>query len=76
MEAVGQLTGGIAHDFNNVLQASAADWEMAQRRVEQGRAGEAGHHLALGRKSVQRTRPAEGQNRRLILSTHRGALHG
>ncbi len=63
MEAVGQLTGGIAHDFNNMLQGITGSLEMAQRRVEQGRAGEAGHHLALGRKSVQR---AAALTRRLL----------
>ncbi len=54
MEAIGQLTGGIAHDFNNVLQGITGSLEMMQRRVDQGRAGEAGRHLAAARRSVQR----------------------
>ncbi len=54
MEAIGQLTGGIAHDFNNVLQGITGSPDMMQRRVDQGRPGEIGRHLASARRSVQR----------------------
>ncbi len=54
MEAIGQLTGGIAHDFNNMLQAIGGSTELAQRRVTQGRAGEAAHYLDNVRQTVER----------------------
>ena len=54
MEAVGQLTGGIAHDFNNMLQAIGSSLELMQRRVEQGRAAEAGRFVDNARATVAR----------------------
>jgi signal transduction histidine kinase/CheY-like chemotaxis protein len=54
MEAIGQLTGGIAHDFNNMLQAIGGSTELAQRRVTQGRAGDAAHYLDNVRQTVER----------------------
>jgi signal transduction histidine kinase len=54
MEAIGQLTGGIAHDFNNMLQVIGGSLEIAQRRIAQGRAGEAAKHAETVRQTVER----------------------
>ncbi len=71
MEAVGQLTGGIAHDFNNMLQAIAGGLEMARRRVEQNRPGEAGRYLDAAREASNR---AAGLTRRLLAFARRQRL--
>jgi len=71
MEAVGQLTGGIAHDFNNMLQAIGGSLEMMQRRVEQGRAGEAVRYVDSARATVAR---AAALTSRLLAFARRQAL--
>jgi PAS domain S-box-containing protein len=71
MEAVGQLTGGIAHDFNNMLQGVAGGLDMARRRIEQGRAEEAGRYLDASRTAVGR---AAGLTRRLLAFARRQRL--
>ncbi|RYF19731.1 MAG: response regulator [Oxalobacteraceae bacterium] len=71
MEAVGQLTGGIAHDFNNMLQAIGGSLEMLQRRVEQGRAGEAMRFVDSARTTVAR---AAALTSRLLTFARRQAL--
>jgi C4-dicarboxylate-specific signal transduction histidine kinase len=54
MEAVGQLTGGIAHDFNNMLQGIAGAIDLIERRIGQGRVGEAGRYIHTARQAVDR----------------------
>ena len=71
MEAVGQLTGGIAHDFNNMLQAIGGSLEMVRRRVEQGRADEAGRFLESARRTIER---AAALTHRLLAFARRQAL--
>ena len=71
MEAVGQLTGGIAHDFNNMLQAIGGSLELMWRRVEQGRAGEAGRYVESARKTVER---GAALTHRLLAFARRQAL--
>ena len=71
MEAVGQLTGGIAHDFNNMLQAISSSLELMHRRLEQGRADEAGHLVDSARKAVSR---AAALTNRLLAFARRQAL--
>ena len=71
MEAVGQLTGGIAHDFNNMLQGIAGGLELMERRIDQGRASEAGRYVALARQSVDR---ASGLTHRMLAFARRQAL--
>ena len=71
MEAVGQLTGGIAHDFNNMLQAIGGGLELAQRRVEQGRAAEAARYVEGARTTVAR---AAALTHRLLAFSRRQAL--
>jgi signal transduction histidine kinase len=53
MEAVGQLTGGIAHDFNNMLQAITSGLTLLERRISEGRAGEAGRYFAAIRQAAE-----------------------
>ncbi len=71
MEAVGQLTGGIAHDFNNMLQAISGSLELLHRRVQQGRADEAGHLVDGARQTVKR---AAALTNRLLAFARRQAL--
>lgn len=71
MEAVGQLTGGIAHDFNNMLQAIGGSLEMVRRRVEQGRADEAGRFLESATRTIDR---AAGLTHRLLAFARRQTL--
>ncbi len=53
MEAVGQLTGGIAHDFNNMLQAITSGLTLLERRISEGRPGEAGRYFAAIRQAAE-----------------------
>ena len=71
MEAVGQLTGGIAHDFNNMLQAIGGSLELMRRRVEQGRAEEAGRFVEAAAQVVRR---ATGLTHRLLAFARRQTL--
>jgi PAS domain S-box-containing protein len=63
MEAIGQLTGGIAHDFNNMLQGVVGGLDMAQRRQDEGRGGDAGRYMVAARDAAER---AAGLTRRLL----------
>lgn len=72
MEAIGQLTGGIAHDFNNMLQVIGGSMEMAQRRLDQGRVDEAGHHMEGVSQTVGR---AAALTNRLLAFARRQPLH-
>ncbi len=71
MEAVGQLTGGIAHDFNNMLQAISGSLELIDRRIEQGRSGEAARFLDSARRTVER---ASALTTRLLAFARRQSL--
>lgn len=71
MEAVGQLTGGIAHDFNNMLQGISGGLDIARRRIEDGRAAEAGRFLERAYEAVGR---AAGLTRRLLAFARRQRL--
>ncbi len=71
MEAVGQLTGGIAHDFNNMLQAISGSLELIDRRIEQGRSGEAARFLDSARRTVER---ASALTARLLAFARRQSL--
>jgi signal transduction histidine kinase/CheY-like chemotaxis protein len=66
MEAVGQLTGGIAHDFNNMLQAITSGLTLLERRISEGRAGEAGRYFAAIRQAAESA--ARLTNRLLVFS--------
>jgi PAS domain S-box-containing protein len=72
MEAVGQLTGGIAHDFNNMLQGIAGGLELMQKRIQQGRPGEAGRYIDATLQAVQR---AAALTHRLLAFARRQTLH-
>jgi nitrogen-specific signal transduction histidine kinase len=54
MEAVGQLTGGLAHDFNNLLGGIMGALEVAQMKLEQGKAEDVPRLLSLGETAVHR----------------------
>ena len=71
MEALGQLTGGIAHDFNNMLQAIGGGLEMAQRRMQQGRAADMSRHVEAARQTVAR---AAALTHRLLAFARRQTL--
>jgi PAS domain S-box-containing protein len=71
MEAIGQLTGGVAHDINNMLQGIVGGLEMARRRVEKGRAAEAGRYLDAARDASDR---AAALTNRLLAFARRQAL--
>jgi signal transduction histidine kinase/CheY-like chemotaxis protein len=66
MEAVGQLTGGIAHDFNNMLHAIMGGLTLLERRISDGRTGEAGRYLAAIRQAAESA--ARLTNRLLVFS--------
>ena len=66
MEAVGQLTGGVAHDFNNMLQAILGGLTLLERRISEGRVGEAGRYFAAIRQSAESA--AKLTNRLLVFS--------
>ena len=66
MEAVGQLTGGVAHDFNNMLQAITGGLTLLERRISEGRIGEAGRYFAAIRQSAESA--AKLTNRLLVFS--------
>jgi PAS domain S-box-containing protein len=71
LEAVGQLTGGIAHDFNNMLQGITGGLDMARRRIEQARAGDALRYLDAAQDAAQR---AAALTRRLLAFARRQRL--
>jgi signal transduction histidine kinase len=71
MEAIGQLTGGIAHDFNNMLQAIGGSMEMVQRRIEQGRTGDALRFMDSVGQTVER---ASALTNRLLAFARRQPL--
>ncbi len=66
MEAVGQLTGGIAHDFNNMLHAIMSGLTLLERRINEGRTGEAGRYFAAIRQAAESA--ARLTNRLLVFS--------
>ncbi len=66
MEAVGQLTGGIAHDFNNMLHAITGGLTLLERRISEGRVGEAGRYFAAIRQAAESA--ARLTNRLLVFS--------
>ena len=66
MEAVGQLTGGIAHDFNNMLHAIMSGLTLLDRRIAEGRGGEAGRYIAAIRQAADSA--ARLTNRLLVFS--------
>ena len=66
MEAVGQLTGGIAHDFNNMLHAITSGLTLLERRIGEGRVGEAGRYFAAIRQAAESA--ARLTNRLLVFS--------
>ena len=66
MEAVGQLTGGIAHDFNNMLHAIGSGLTLLDRRIAEGRVGEAGRYIAAIRQAADSA--ARLTNRLLVFS--------
>jgi nitrogen-specific signal transduction histidine kinase/CheY-like chemotaxis protein len=66
MEAVGQLTGGIAHDFNNMLHAITGGLALLERRIGEGRVGEAGRYFAAIRQAAESA--ARLTNRLLVFS--------
>jgi PAS domain S-box-containing protein len=71
MEAIGQLTGGIAHDFNNMLQGVTGALDLAGRRLDEGRAGEAARYMVAARDAAGR---AAGLTRRLLAFARRQRL--
>ena len=66
MEAVGQLTGGVAHDFNNMLHAITSGLTLLERRISEGRIGEAGRYFAAIRQAAESA--ARLTNRLLVFS--------
>ena len=54
METMGRLTSGVAHDFNNLLQGIGSNLDMAQLRVEQGRAAEVHRYVETAHEGVNR----------------------
>jgi PAS domain S-box-containing protein len=71
MEAVGQLTGGIAHDFNNLLQGIVGSLGIVQRRIAQGRAGDAERFITAAMTSANR---AAALTHRLLAFSRRQPL--
>ncbi|QXH59181.1 PAS domain-containing protein [Pseudomonas maumuensis] len=54
MEAIGQLTGGIAHDFNNLLGGILGALELAEKRLNEGRAEACRHMLGIVQQNASR----------------------
>ena len=54
METMSRLTSGVAHDFNNLLQGIGSNLDMAQLRVEQGRAAEVHRYVETAHEGVDR----------------------
>ncbi len=54
MQAVGQLTGGLAHDFNNLLGGILGALELAQAKLDQGKAEDVPRYLSLGESALRR----------------------
>jgi PAS domain S-box-containing protein len=71
MEAVGQLTGGLAHDFNNLLTVVSGALEMIGKRMEQGRAADAGKYVSAAQDSARR---AAALTHRLLAFSRRQTL--
>jgi C4-dicarboxylate-specific signal transduction histidine kinase len=69
MEAVGQLTGGIAHDFNNMLHAITSGLTLLERRIGEGRVGEAGRYFAAIRQSCRKRRKTDQSIARVFASS-------
>jgi PAS domain S-box-containing protein len=71
MEAVGQLTGGIAHDFNNLLQGIVGSLDLVQKRLSDGRLGEAQRYINGAMTSANR---AAALTHRLLAFSRRQPL--
>jgi hypothetical protein len=71
MEAVGQLTGGLAHDFNNLLGGVSGALDRADRRLEEGRIGDAARYVDAARQAVER---AAALTHRLLAFSRRQTL--
>lgn len=71
MEAVGQLTGGVAHDINNMLQGIAGSLDLLERRIRQGRLGDAERYIAGARRAVE---SAAGLTHRMLAFARRQTL--
>jgi signal transduction histidine kinase len=71
METVGQLTGGVAHDFNNIVQVLTSGITLMERRIQQGRAAEAGAYLPAMRQAAEN---AAALTNRLLAFSRRQTL--
>ncbi|MBV8777046.1 MAG: hybrid sensor histidine kinase/response regulator, partial [Alphaproteobacteria bacterium] len=74
MEAIGQLTGGVAHDFNNILQIVLGNLGNAERRLQEGGAGDAPAVLRSVKAAIRASDRAAVLTSRLLAFSRRQPL--